>query len=309
MNAQPIKVPDEEEPMNQNPNLADSNKLINIERRKILVRRFLANRLAVSGSILVAVITVLSLLAPLITSFGPLDMEVQNRLQAPSSEHWFGTDEFGRDVFSRVVYGGQISMRVGFSVVIFTSVFGLIIGLYSSYFKKLDHVLMRINDGLMAFPAILLAIAIMAALGPRVENVIISLSIVYTPTIARTVRSAALVVREQTYIEAIRSLGGKTNRIIWLHIAPNCISPLIVQATFIFAYAVILEASLSFLGAGTPAPQPSWGNILNDGRTVMVQAWWITIFPGIAIMLNVLGMNLLGDGLRDLLDPHTNQAK
>ena len=160
-----------------------------------------------------------------------------------------------------------------------------------------------------AFPAVLLAIAIMAALGPKIENVIISISVVYIPTVARTVRSAALVVREQTYIEAIRALGGKPWRIIWRHIAPNCMSPLIVQATFIFAYAVIIEASLSFLGAGTPPPQPSWGNILSDGRTLIRQAWWIMVFPGIAIVMTVLGLNLIGDGLRDLLDPHTNKAK
>jgi peptide/nickel transport system permease protein len=200
-------------------------------------------------------------------------------------------------------------MCVGFSVVLVTSALGLVFGLYSAYYRRLDNVLMRINDGLMAFPAILLAIAIMAALGPKMSNVIIALSVVYTPAVARAVRSAAITVREQTYIEAIRALGGKSWRIIWLHIAPNCLSPLIVQATFIFAYAVIIEASLSFLGAGTPPPEPSWGNILNDGRTLMKQAWWMTVFPGIAIMVTVLGLNLLGDGLRDLLDPHTNKAK
>jgi peptide/nickel transport system permease protein len=305
----PTRVSEEGKGLHNTSYLTSSNKAINKERRKLLLRRFFSNRLAVSGSILVIFISIVSIFAPLIAPSDPLEMVVKNRLQAPSSDHWFGTDEFGRDVFSRVVYGGEISMKVGFAVVIITSVLGTILGLYASYFKKLDNILMRINDGLMAFPAILLAIAIMAALGPRVENVIVALSVVYTPTIARTVRSAALVVREQTYIEAIRALGGKTNRIIWSHIAPNCLSPLIVQATFIFAYSVIIEASLSFLGAGTPAPLPSWGNILNDGRTVMLQAWWITVFPGIAIMLNVLGLNLLGDGLRDLLDPHTNKAK
>lgn len=236
-------------------------------------------------------------------------MKVTDRLKAPSAAHWFGTDEFGRDVYSRVVYGSRISISVGLSVVLISSVFGLILGLYSAYYRQLDNLIMRVVDGLMAFPAVLLAIAIMAALGPKVENVIISISVVYIPTVARTVRSAALVVREQTYIEAIRALGGKPWRIIWRHIAPNCLSPLIVQATFIFAYAVIIEASLSFLGAGTPPPQPSWGNILSDGRTLIRQAWWIMVFPGIAIVMTVLGLNLIGDGLRDLLDPHTNKAK
>ena len=278
-------------------------------RRNIIVRRFLSNRMAVTGCALLSIIFLLALFAPLLATQPPLEMKVTDRLKAPSAAHWFGTDEFGRDVYSRVVYGSRISISVGLSVVLISSVFGLILGLYSAYYRQLDNLIMRVVDGLMAFPAVLLAIAIMAALGPKVENVIISISVVYIPTVARTVRSAALVVREQTYIEAIRALGGKPWRIIWRHIAPNCLSPLIVQATFIFAYAVIIEASLSFLGAGTPPPQPSWGNILSDGRTLIRQAWWIMVFPGVAIVMTVLGMNLIGDGLRDLLDPHTNKAK
>ncbi|MED4750563.1 ABC transporter permease [Brevibacillus choshinensis] len=276
---------------------------------RVILRRFLANRLAVSGSALVLLIALVCVLAPLLTHYDPLEMNVQERLKPPNAAHWFGTDEFGRDVFTRVVYGSRISMGVGFSVVVITSIVGLMFGLYSAYYRRLDNFLMRINDGLMAFPAILLAIAILAALGPKMSNVIIALSVVYIPTVARAIRSVAITVREQTYIEAIRALGGKSWRVIWLHIAPNCLSPLIVQATFIFAYAVITEASLSFLGAGTPPPEPSWGNILNDGRTIMKQAWWMTVFPGLSIMMTVLGLNLLGDGLRDLLDPHTNRAK
>lgn len=278
-------------------------------RNKLMVRRVLSNRLAVTGSFLLLIVLFTAIFAPLLTSYDPLAMNVSERLKPPGAAHWFGTDEFGRDLFSRVIYGSQISMKVGFSVMVVTSAIGAVLGLYSAYYRRLDHLIMRISDGLMAFPAILLAIAIMAAMGPTIQNVIISISIVYIPTIARAVRAAAIVVREQTYIEAIRSLGGKPGRIIWRHIAPNCLSPLIIQATFIFAYAVIIEASLSFLGAGTPPPQPSWGNILSDGRTVMRQAWWIMIFPGIAIVITVFGLNLIGDGLRDLLDPHTNKAK
>lgn len=278
-------------------------------RQNIVVRRFLSNRLAVTGCLLLSVIFLLAVLAPLLATQPPLEMKVTDRLKPPNAAHWFGTDEFGRDVYSRVVHGSRISISVGLAVVIISSTLGLILGLYSAYYRQLDNLIMRIVDGLMAFPAVLLAIAIMAALGPKIENVIISISVVYIPTVARTVRSAALVVREQTYIEAIRALGGKPWRIIWRHIAPNCMSPLIVQATFIFAYAVIIEASLSFLGAGTPPPQPSWGNILSDGRTLIRQAWWIMVFPGVAIVMTVLGLNLIGDGLRDLLDPHTNKAK
>ncbi len=279
-----------------------------ISKRKLLLRRVWRNRMAMVGGTLLLLILLMALFAPLLTHNDPLAMDVANRLKAPSAVHLFGTDEFGRDIYSRVLYGSQISMQVGFTVVVITSAIGLVLGLYSAYYRRLDNFIMRINDGLMAFPAILLAIAIMAALGPTIQNVIVSISVVYIPTVARAVRAAAMVVREQTYIEAIRALGGKPGRIIWRHIAPNCLSPLIIQATFIFAYAVIIEASLSFLGAGTPPPQPSWGNILNDGRTVMRQAWWIMVFPGIAIASTVLGLNLIGDGLRDLLDPHTNKA-
>ncbi|WP_134704225.1 ABC transporter permease [Ammoniphilus sp. YIM 78166] len=279
------------------------------EQRKLMIRRYLSNRLAVTGSIIVFILACLAIFADFIAATDPYHMEVTERLKGPSAEHWFGTDNFGRDLFSRVVYGAQVSMGVGFAVAVITLVLGLVIGLYASYYSFLDNVLMRICDALMAFPAILLAIAIMAALGPRTENVILSLSIVFTPYVARVVRSAALVVREQTYIEAIRSQGASSWRIIWLHIAPNVLSPLIVQVTFTFAEAIVVEAALSFLGAGVPAPDPSWGNILYDGKVVIFNAWWMTVFPGILIILSVLGLNLFGDGLRDVLDPHTTQTK
>lgn len=279
------------------------------KRSMILFRRFRANPLAVTGSIIVFFFLVVAVMAPLLTTHDPLEMNIQDRLISPNSTHWFGTDEFGRDVFSRVVYGSQISLQVGFFVVLITSSVGLVLGLFAAYYRFLDNIIMRLCDGLMAFPAILLAISIMAALGPRIENVIYALSIVYTPVVARAVRSVAIVVREQTYIEAIHALGGKPSKVIWRHLAPNCLSPLIIQATFVFAYAIIAEASLSFLGAGIPPPASSWGNILNDGRVVIREAWWMMIFPGAAIMFIVLGLNLLGDGLRDLLDPHTNKSK
>lgn len=226
-----------------------------------------------------------------------------------SSKHLLGTDEFGRDLLTRIVYGSRVTMGVGFSVAIISSVAGMIIGLYASYYRTLDHILMRISDGLMAIPAILLAIALMTALGPSTKNVIIAMSIVFTPAIARVIRSAAIVVREQTYIEAMKVQGASSFRIIWGHIMPNTISPLVVQATFIFAEAIITEAALSFLGAGVPAPDPSWGNILYDGKLVIFNAWWMTVFPGIMIVIAILGLNLFGDGIRDLIDPHTNHSK
>jgi peptide/nickel transport system permease protein len=289
--------------------LSDFKRDINRERRRLFVRRFLSNKLTVTGSIIILLTLLLTLIGPIITSYNPYEMVVTSRLKAPSSAHLFGTDNLGRDLFTRVVYGARASMGVGLSVAIITSILGMIVGLYSSYYKVLDHVLMRICDGLMAFPAILLAISLMAALGTNIENVIIALSVVYSPYVARVVRSAALVVREQTYIEAMKAQGATSQRIIWKHIAPNTLSPLIVYSTFIFADAIIIEAGLSFLGVGVPAPDPSWGNILYDGKLVIFNSWWMTFFPGFAIIMSVLGLNLFGDGLRDLLDPHTNRAK
>lgn len=296
-------------PVTENIELTDVKHHIKKERRELLFRRFFSNKLALTGSIIILIIVLFTLIGPFLTSQDPYELNAKERLLAPSSEYLFGTDNYGRDLFSRVVHGAKVSVGVGFAVALITSLAGMVIGLYAAYFRSLDNLLMRLCDGLMAFPAILLAIAIMAALGPRVENVIIALGIVFTPYVARTVRSSALVVKEQTYIEALKSQGASATRIIWSNIAPNVISPLVVQATFIFADSIITEAALSFLGAGIPAPAPSWGNLLYDGKMVIFNAWWMTVFPGIAIMLTVLGLNLFGDGLRDLLDPHNNKAK
>ncbi|WP_088032238.1 ABC transporter permease [Evansella clarkii] len=278
------------------------------ERRILFIRRFLSNKMAVIGSIILTFLGLTAILAPVLTSFTPYEMVAANRLQPPSAEHWFGTDNFGRDIFSRVLYGSQVSLAVGLSVALATSIIGMVVGLLAAYYRLLDHILMRICDGLMAFPAILLAIAIVAVLGPHPVNVVIALTVVKSPEVARVVRSAALVIKEQTYIEALKAQGASAMRIIFMHITPNTVSPLIIQVTYVFAIAIIIEAALSFLGAGIPAPHPSWGNILYDGKTVIFSAWWMTIFPGICIILAVLGLNLFGDGLRDLLDPHTNKA-
>ncbi|RCW76859.1 ABC transporter permease [Saliterribacillus persicus] len=278
-------------------------------QKKLLLRRFSSSSLFVTGAIIFFLLLVLAFIGPLVIPYGPVEMEVANRLQAPSMSHLLGTDEFGRDLLSRIAHGAQVSLWVGLAVTVITSFLGLVIGLYSSYYRVLDHVLMRISDGLMSIPGVLLAIALMAALGPSTTNVIIALSIVFTPNIARVVRSSALVIKEQTYIEAMHAQGASSFRIIWKHIAPNTISPLIVQATFIFAETIITEAALSFLGVGIPAPDPSWGNILYDGKLLVFQAWWMVVFPGIMIVLSVLGLNLLGDGLRDVIDPHATKGK
>lgn len=286
--------------------LASDRKKAKSEGIRVL-KRLMRNPMVLSGSIIVIIVAFIALFAPLLSPYDPLKMEIQDRMQGPNSQHWFGTDDFGRDILSRVIYGTQISMGVGFNVVLITSIVGIFLGIFSAFYRVLDNIIMRINDGLMAFPEILLAIAIVAALGPGKENVIIALSIVYTPLVARIVRAQAIVEREKVYVEAIKVLGASSWRIMFKHILPNCLSPFIIQITFIFAYSIIVEASLSFLGAGTPPQVPSWGNILSEGMSVMREAWWMTVFPGMFVMITVLGLNLLGDGLRDMLDPSINK--
>ena len=271
--------------------------------RREFLSRLLDSRLAVLGLVLAGIMVLTAILAPILAPYDPLAINITHRLQGPSLQHPFGTDNFGRDLLSRVLLGARLSLKVGAYVVAFTCFFGTIIGLIAGYYPRLDNLIMRAMDALMAFPAILLAIAIMAALGPSELNVVIALGIVYTPRTARVVRGSVLTLKEQDFIEAARSAGAGDGRILFLHILPNCLSPLIVQATFIFAYAILAEAGLSFVGAGPPPPTPSWGNILSEGRSYMRVAPWITLFPGLAIAITVLGLNLAGDGLRDVLDP------
>lgn len=279
------------------------------EQRRLQRRKFFSNYNLVIGSVIILIMISIAFLAPAITSFDPFEMQVSNRLSPPDSIHLMGTDEYGRDLFTRVLYGARVSMSIGLAVAVLSSALGLIIGLYASYFKPLDNIFMRICDGLIAIPGILLAIALMSALGASSTNVIIALTIVYTPSIARIVRSSALVVKEQTYVEAVYAQGAGHVRILWQNIAPNVLSPLMVQATFVFASAILSEASLSFLGAGIPAPLASWGNILQASKLVINKAWWMAVFPGLMLILSVLSLNLLGDGLRDFLDPRTKSVR
>lgn len=276
------------------------------EQREIAFRKFMRNKQSVAGLAIVAVVLFIAIFSPLIGGVSPTTADVAHRLEGPSGTHWFGTDALGRDVYSRVINGTRISMIVGISVGLISGILGMIIGLYASANAVLDNILMRICDGLKAIPSILLAIFLMTVLGADIRNVIISLAVVNTPNMARLARSAALVAREQTYVEAMRALGAGSGRILWGHIAPNILSPVIVQMTFVFASSIITEAALSFLGAGVPPPAPSWGSILSEGRSVIYTAWWMIAFPGIFTALSVLGLNLFGDGLRDLLDPLTN---
>lgn len=279
------------------------------EQRSLQLRKLRSNRGLVIGFTIIFILVILALFGPMMTDFDPYQMKATERLLPPSQLHPFGTDEFGRDLLTRVMYGARVSMSVGFIVCFLSSLFGLIIGVYASYYKILDNIFMRICDGLIAIPGVLLAIALMSALGSSIWNVIIALTIVFTPSIARIVRSSALVVKEQAYIEAELVQGARDFRIIWLNLVPNILSPLMVQATFIFASAILSEAALSFLGAGIPEPDPSWGNILQASKLVINKAWWMTVFPGLLLILSVLGLNLLGDGLRDFLDPRTTNNR
>ncbi len=266
--------------------------LVLLSRRKITL----------IGAVIMVAIGALALLAPFVAG-DPARMDVAARLIRPSPAHWFGTDDVGRDVLSRVVYGARLSLLVGSAVVALSFVLGVSSGVVAGYFRALDNVVMRVMDGLMAFPAIILAIALMASLGPSVTNVIVAIGIVYAPRVARVVRGSVLVIRETSYVEAGRALGASDVWLIGRHILPNCLSPVIVQGSFVFAAAVLTEAALSFLGVGVPPYVPSWGNILSEGRLYLQQAPWLVLYPGTAIMLTILGLNLFGDGLRDLLDP------
>ena len=254
------------------------------------------------GAVLMAVMLGVGILAPVIGG-DPAHMDVAGRLAAPGRAHWFGTDDVGRDVWSRVVYGARLSLLVGVAVVALSFLLGVLCGVVAGHYRRLDNVVMRVMDGLMAFPAIVLAIALMAALGPSVVNVIVAIGVVYAPRVARVVRGSVLVIRETAYVEAARALGASDLTLIARHVLPNCLSPVIVQGSFVFAAAVLTEAALSFLGVGVPPYVPSWGVILAEGRLYIQQAPWLVLYPGAAIMLTIFGLNLLGDGLRDLLDP------
>jgi peptide/nickel transport system permease protein len=267
------------------------------------IRALTRRRVTLAGVVLVGLVVLVAALAPALSRWDPLALDVKSRLERPGGRHWLGTDDMGRDVLSRVLHGARISVVVGGLVVLLSVAAGLTVGLAAGYFRALDNVLMRVMDGLMAFPAIILAIALMASLGPSLRNVVVALAVVYTPRIARIVRGSVLVVRELPYVEAARGLGAPDPTILRRHVLPNCLSPVIVQGTFIFALAVLGEAALSFLGVGAPPATPSWGNILAEGRLYIQQAPWLTLAPGTAIMATIVGLNLFGDGLRDALDP------
>lgn len=241
--------------------------------------------------------------------FSPAAIAPEQRLTGPSATHWFGTDDFGRDIFSRTIVAARVSLSVGVIVAVLSTVIGTVIGLISGYFRKVDFVLMRIIDGFLAFPALILALALVAALGGSITNIIIALTLAFFPVMARVVRSATLQVKNQSYIEAAQTTGSSHAVIIAKYVLPNILSPVIVQSTFIFAKAILAEAALSFLGVGVNPSTPTWGNMLQEAQIYVTIAPWYSIFPGLAIVITVLALNLLGDGLRDSFNPHQAKRK
>lgn len=260
------------------------------------------NPTMLAGLVIIAAMAAVAVASPLIAPH-PLAINPIDRLKPPSAAHPFGTDMLGRDIFARTVHGGRISLLVGFSVAALTTVFGTAIGLVAGYLRRLDAFVMRVMDGLMAVPGILLAIAFMAIASASVMNVVVAIAIAEVPRMVRLVRSVVLTIREQPYIEAAVSIGTRTPKLILRHILPNTIAPMTVQATYVCASAMITEAILSFLGAGTPPEIPSWGNIMAEGREFFELTPWIILFPGLFLAATVLAVNLVGDGLRDTLDP------
>lgn len=270
--------------------------------------RIMKSKTSFIGLLIIALLLITALFAPLIAPHDPAAQSIVDRYQPPSGKHILGTDELGRDIFSRIVYGTRISIQIGLIAVGISLIIGVLLGGIAGYFGRwIDQVIMRIIDIMMAFPSILLAIALVAVLGPSLRNAMIAVGIVGIPQFARIVRGAVLSVKETEYIEAARAIGAKDGRILGQHVLPNCLAPIIVQATLSIGTAILDAAGLSFLGLGAQPPSPEWGAMLSDGRAALQTAPWVITFPGIAIFLVVLGFNLFGDGLRDALDPRLKQ--
>lgn len=267
-------------------------------------RRLVRHHSLVTGAVIVAVVVAAALLAPLVSRHDPIEQSFADQLLGPSMTHPFGTDEFGRDIFSRVVYGARIALIVGVVADGIAAVLGVILGVVSGYFGgRTDAALMRIVDVLLAFPYLLLAMIVVAILGPSLTNAMVAIGVVYTPQFARVVRAAVLQLKEEEFVDAARALGAGRRRILTRHVLPNILSPIIVMATLTVGFMIVETAGLSFLGLGASPPTPEWGSMLATGRSFMLTAPWIATFPGLAILVTVIGFNLIGDGLRDLLDP------
>lgn len=267
-------------------------------------KRLLKNKIAMLGLTIISILVLVAIFAPVLAPYEPLKTDVIERLKAPSFSHWLGTDDLGRDILSRIIYGSRISIQVGVISVSLALVFGVSLGVLAGYYGGwIDSLVMRLIDIMLAFPSILLAIVIMAILGPQLSNAMIAIGFVNLPRFARIVRSSVLSVKEEEYVSAAQSLGASDFRIIMKHVLPNCLAPLTVQSTLSIATAILEAAGLSFLGLGAQPPTPEWGAMLSSGRSAIQIAPWVVAFPGLAIMITVLGFNLFGDGLRDALDP------
>lgn len=267
-------------------------------------RSFKKSKVSLIGAGIVLFFILLAIVGPYFAPQGINEQNFAKRLLAPSSEHWFGTDDFGRDIFSRIIHGARISLWVGFFSVILSVIVGSLLGIIAGYYGKwIDTIISRIFDIMLAFPSMLLAIAVVSVLGPSLQNALIAIAIINIPNFGRLIRSKVLSVKEEEYIVAAKAIGMRDSRILFSHILPNSITPIIVQGTLAIATAIIEAAALGFLGLGAQAPAPEWGKMLADARKFLLNAPWTMIFPGLAIMLTVLGFNLMGDGLRDALDP------
>ncbi|WP_103109416.1 ABC transporter permease [Brevibacillus reuszeri] len=271
----------------------------------VIGKRLSRNKTAMGGAVILLIFILASLLAPWIAPHPVEQMNFDNRLAGPSASNLLGTDDFGRDIFSRLLHGGRISLMMGLITVVLSTVIGVALGIIAGYYRKVDLFIMQGMDILMSLPALLLAIAVIAVLGPGLTNAMIAVVIAVIPSYVRVVRSAVLSIREKEYIEAVRALGIRDWKILLKHILPNILSPIIVLSTIQFGVSILAAAALSFLGLGAQPPAPEWGAMVFVGKSFLSQAWWMSIFPGMAIMLVVLGFNLLGDGLRDALDPKT----
>lgn len=275
---------------------------------KIYWQRFRRNKLALSGLSIILVFSIIAIFAPLIANRNPIEQNLILRLQPPSQKYWLGTDDLGRDVFSRVAYGTRISLTVGFLAIAMTTLIGTIIGLVSGYFGgKIDLILMRLVDIMLCFPTFFLILMVIAFLEPNIYNVMIVIGLTSWPGLARLVRGECLSIREREFISAARLLGLSTIRILFVHILPNVLAPILVSATLGVGSAILVESALSFLGLGVQPPTPSWGNILTIGKDYIYLAWWLSLFPGLAILFTVLAYNLLGEGLRDVFDPRMSE--
>lgn len=274
----------------------------------LVLKKLFRRRIVLVAAVCLLGVLITALLANVITGYDPNETAVSQRLSAPNASHLMGTDELGRDLFARIAFGGRYSLTIAALTAIGAIVAGTLFGLVAGFFRRLDAPISRLVDAMMSFPDILLAIALVAILGPSMLNVVFALVLVYTPRVARVVRASTLVVRELLFVEAARAVGVSTPRILWRHILPNLMSPILVQASFIFAYAILAEAALSFLGVGVPPEIPTWGTMVAGSQQYAHNAFWIVLFPGLAIIVTALSLQLLGDGVRDLLDPRLKKS-